>query len=103
LPQLEAEIWQSYEDQGLVAFAISSSTIGPEDPVALAAYVETMGLTMTVLADYDVTVYDDYFLSDPDAFAPYPREFIVDRDGVIIYADATIDVDAISAVLDAEL
>jgi peroxiredoxin len=103
LPHLQTEIWEVYEPLGLKAVAISSSTIGPEDPNTLGDYIDGMGLTMPVLLDVDVSVYQDYFIVDPDAFAPYPREFIIDGNGMVLYTDASIDVEAISAVLDSVL
>jgi hypothetical protein len=103
LPHLQTEIWEVYEPLGLQAVAISSSTIGPEDPITLGAYVDAMGLTMPVLLDVDVSVYQDYFINDPDAFAPYPREYIIDGNGTVLYTDASIDTAAIAAVLDSVL
>jgi hypothetical protein len=103
LPHLQSEIWEVYEPMGLQAVAISSSTIGPEDPILLAAYIDGMGLTMPVLLDVSTSVYDDYFIVDPDQFAPYPREYIVDGNGTVLYTDAGLDIAAISAVLDGVL
>ena len=103
MPHLQTEIWEVYEPMGLKAVAISSSTIGPEDPILLAAYIEGMGLTMPVLLDVSVDVYQDYLIVDPDQFAPYPREYIVDGNGIVLYTDAGIDTAAIAAVLDSVL
>lgn len=104
LPSLETDIWQTWKDDPEFAmFAVSSSTIGATDPETLADFAEGMGLTMPVLSDADSTVYYDWYVNDPDAYAPYPREFIVDRDGYVIFVDTSIDVDAISAVITAEL
>ncbi len=89
-----------YAPQGLTAFAISSNVLGVDDPTNVENYVDEMGLTMTTLVDYDVRLYDDYRLSETTAFAPYPREFIVDRDGTIAYAAATLDPAALAEVLD---
>ena len=103
MPHLQTEIWEVYEPLGLQAVAISSSTIGPEDPVLLEAYIDGMGLTMPVLLDVDTSVYQDYMIEDPDSFAPYPREYIIDGNGTVIYTDASLDIAAISAVLDSVL
>ncbi len=103
MPHLQTDIWEIYEPMGLKAVAISSSTIGAEDPDALADYVDGMGLTMPVLLDVTTSVYDDYYIVDPEAFAPYPREVIVGADGTILYTSGTIDTAAIAAVLDAAL
>lgn len=100
MPLLETEIWQTHQPRGLRAFAISSNTLGPDDRDTVAAFTAEMGLTMTVLLDYDVDVYEEWRMADADGFAPYPREFIVDRDGTIAYAAATIDPVALAEVLD---
>jgi peroxiredoxin len=103
LPQLEDEIWQKYKDDGLVFYSISSSRIGPEDPDQLAAFVAAMGLTMPVLFDSSSETYYDYYINDPDAFSPYPREFVISKEGIIQYASSNVDVPALQAVIEAEL
>ena len=103
MPQLEEELWQVYKDEGLQAYALSSSIIGPEDPVQLGAFVDAMGLTMNVVVDYDATVYSDNYNADPDQFSPYPREFILDENGVVLYTSSTIDIPAMKAIIEAEL
>ena len=85
---------------GVKAVAISSSTIGPEDPVLLADYVAGMGLTMPVLLDVTEQVYQDYYIVAPEAVAPYPREYIIGPDGIVEYVAAEVDVEAMAAVLD---
>ena len=86
-----------------MAYAISSSRIGEEDPVQLAAFASTMGLTMPVLFDQTDDTYNDYSINDPDAFSPYPREFIIDKDGTILYASSNIDIPAMKAVIEGAL
>ncbi|MFK7931652.1 MAG: TlpA family protein disulfide reductase [Myxococcota bacterium] len=104
MPQLDQDVFQPYASSGEVAaFAISSSIIGTENPDDLRQYVEGLGLTMTVLVDYDATLYDDYDFTDPDAFAPYPREIIIGRDGRVAYLRGTLDVESMKAVIEAEL
>lgn len=87
----------------MVAYSISSSKIGPEDPEQLAAFVQTMGLTMTVLLDVSTDTYTDYYINDPDAFSPYPREYIIGKDGKIAYLSSNIDIPAMQAVIETEL
>ena len=104
MPQLDQDVYQPYADSGeVVAYAISSSVIGTEDPDDLRQYTDGLGLTMTVLADYSADVYDAYRFTDPEAFAPYPREIVVGRDGRIAYLKATLDVAAMKAAVEAEL
>lgn len=87
----------------MAAFAISSSVIGQEDPADLRQYVDGLGLTMTVLADYDAALYDQYRFDDPDSFAPYPREIIIGKDGRVAYVKGTLDLEAMEAVIEQEL
>jgi peroxiredoxin len=84
-------------------FAISSSVIGPEDLDNLAAFTTSMGLTMPILIDSDAQLYDDYSINDPDAFSPYPREYIIDSSGTVIYTSSNIDIVAMQEVLDQQL
>jgi peroxiredoxin len=77
--------------------------IGTEDPDNLAGYVEGLGLTMPILLDASTTVYDDYRIEFEEGFAPYPREYIIGRDGTLLYLAADIDVPAMQAILDVEL
>ncbi len=87
----------------VVAIAVSSSTIGPEDPARLGDFAEAMGLTMTVIGDYDTTIYDDWRFVTSESFAPYPREYVVGRDGRIRFMSAVLDVDAINGAVQAAL
>ena len=58
---------------------------------------------MTVLADYETTVYQAYQISDAERFAPYPREFVIGRDGRILYQSASIHVDELLAAIESGL
>ena len=103
MPTLDTEIYQRYRDRGLVGWAVSSSTLGPADPDDLAAYVDGLGLTMPVLLDVNGEMYADYEITVPGGFAPYPREYLIDRDGTVLYASPNIDTDAIATVLEQHL
>ena len=86
-----------------MAWSMSSSIIGVEDPQALTDYVSGMGLTMPILFDAGATVYGDYRIDPGAGFAPYPREYIIDRDGTLLYLAADVDVPAMQAILDDKL
>ena len=100
MPRLEEDIWQVYQDEGLVAYAISSSTLGAVDEEDLKDYSETMGLTMPVLIDTNTDVYDAWAISTPDIYAPYPREYVVDQEGNIAFLAADIDTEAMAEVIE---
>ena len=95
--------WADEATDDVVVYAVSSSTIGPEDPARLADFVMAMDLTMDVIADYETTIYDAWRFSSPERFAPYPREYVIGRDRRIRYREATLDVDAINAAVAAAL
>ncbi len=103
LPLLETEIWREFAFRGLTAFAISSSSLPPNTLEGVEEFTDSMSLTMTTLVDSAGAVYEDYWLSTADGFAPHPREFIIDRDGIVVYAAATIDPVALREVLEQEL
>lgn len=118
MPLLESDVWGRWKggdslaaaDGGtgsgpgdVVAFAVSSSTIGPEDPARLADFVQAMGLTMTVIGDYDTTIYDEWRFATNEAFAPYPREYVIGRDGLIRLMSPVLDGAAMNAAVQAAL
>ena len=43
---------------------------------------------------------EDYAITAVDTLAPYPREYIIDREGRIAYTASNIDTEAMAAVLD---
>lgn len=52
-------------------------------------FVEDQGITFPVLKDAGSQVYRDYNV--PGGQSPYPRDFIIDRDGIIRFADTEYD------------
>ena len=45
--------------------------------------------------------YDDYYI--PNQGSPYPRDFIVDETGILVYANNEMDTDYMIFVLDLSL
>ena len=45
----------------------------------------------------------EWKIEDPDQYAPYPREFVINKEGRIVYMDADIDVDGIYNAVEAAL
>jgi len=84
-------------------YSISSSRIGQEDPAQLSSFAQTMGLTMPVLLDDTSDTYYDYYIESPDAFSPYPREFVIGKDGRIVFAASNIDIPAIQTAVESAL
>ena len=71
----------------------------------ITTFVEDNGLTFPILSDTPTgggigqgVVYNQYYI--PNQGSPYPRDFIVDREGVVRYANNEIDTEYMLAVLE---
>ena len=87
---METAIWQEYQDDGLIMIGISN-TMNVEN------FVEENSLTFPILFDPGSNggvdggeTYDLYYL--PNDGSPYPRDFIVNDDGILEYANNEIDI-----------
>jgi hypothetical protein len=80
---MELSIWQEFIDQDFIVLGISNQSI-PE----IQQFIEDQGITFPVLHD-DANVYHDYNL--PGGQSPYPRDFVVDQQGILQYASAEYD------------
>ena len=60
------------------------------------------GVTLPCLLDPGGTVYNAYG-PIPDAYAPFPRQVVIDQDGVIRYLSGQYDAQAVRAAIDALL
>lgn len=100
LTHVESEVYRPWRDRGLVALAVSSSAVGSVDAGFVQRYVEELGITMPVLLDPSAATYMDWWTAPGTLTAPYPREYIIDRDGTVAYVATDLDVPAIEAVLE---
>lgn len=73
------------------------------------AWTASQGILVPVLLDHDSSIRSDYFVpnqTDSSTFAANPRHYLIDRDGVLVYASTTVspaDEDVvIQAALDSE-
>ena len=87
---METALWQEYQDDGLIMLGISN-TMNVED------FVEENSLTFPILFDPGSNggvdgghTYDLYYL--PNDGSPYPRDFIINSDGILEYANNEIDI-----------
>lgn len=55
------------------------------------------GLTFPLLRDTE-NIYSDYYI--PGGQSPYPRDFIIDQDGVVQYANNEYDIEAMKLVIE---
>jgi len=76
MPSLD-RLHRTLSDEGLVVLAVSVD----EDESALAAFVETAGLTLKVLGDPGGAVSSSVF-----RVTGYPETLVIGRDGVIVEA-----------------
>jgi len=92
LSDLETAIWQSYMSENVILVGISNTN----NQNIINNFIEENGLTYPILFDTGSAggvqggdVYDMYYM--PNDGSPYPRDFIIDQNGVIAYANNEID------------
>lgn len=74
-----------------------------DDGEALATFIENFGIEMPVLVDDGGEVHRLYEQESPFPTGAFPQEWIVGTDGRIAYRHNEFEVDAVVAVLEAEL
>ena len=98
---METAIWQEYQDVGVIMLGI----INTSNQNQIASFIEENSITFPILFDPGSSggvqggdTYDDYYM--PNDGSPYPRDFIVDRQGILQYANNEIDTEWMLYVLD---
>ena len=98
---METTIWQVYQDDGVIMLGI----INTSNQNQINSFVEENSITFPILFDPGSSggvqggdTYDDYYL--PNDGSPYPRDFIVDQEGILQYANNEIDTEWMLWVLD---
>jgi hypothetical protein len=98
---METTIWQTYQDEGVIMVGI----INTSNQSQIDNFVEENSLTFPILFDPGSSggvqggdTYDDYYM--PNDGSPYPRDFIVDQDGILQYANNEIDTEWMLFVLE---
>ncbi|MBD23513.1 MAG: hypothetical protein CMG46_00695 [Candidatus Marinimicrobia bacterium] len=94
-------MWQNYIDDDIVFVGISNTN----NQNIINNFIEENSLTFPILYDTGSPggvqggdVYDLYYM--PNDGSPYPRDFIIDQDGIIAYANNEIDTAWMLSVLD---
>ena len=98
---METLIWQSYpQDEVVVLGIINTSNQG-----MINTFVEENSITFPIVFDpgspggvQGGDTYDLYYL--PNNGSPYPRDFIVDQESILQYANNEIDTELMLYVLD---
>lgn len=65
-------------------------------------YLDNLGVGLTCLLDQSKSVYSAYS-GVPNAYAPFPLQVVIDREGVITYLNGQYDAEAVKAAIDAAL
>ena len=98
---METAIWQNFLSDGIQMVGISNTN----NQNIINQFVEENGLTFPILFDAGSSggvqggdTYDLYYM--PNDGSPYPRDFVIDQDGIIAYANNEIDTEWMLFVLD---
>jgi len=98
---METTIWQEYQEDNIIMLGI----INTSNQSLIDGFIEENSITFPILFDPGSSggvqggdTYDDYYL--PNDGSPYPRDFIVDQDGILQYANNEIDTEWMMYVLD---
>ena len=89
---METAIWQNFNHSEVLLVGISNTN----NQNIINNFVEENSLTYPVLYDpgspggvQGGNTYDLYYM--PNDGSPYPRDFVIDQEGVIVYANNEID------------
>ena len=98
---METTIWQDYQEYDIIMLGI----INTSNQSLIDGFIEENSITFPILFDPGSSggvqggdTYDDYYM--PNDGSPYPRDFIVDQDGILQYANNEIDTEWMMYVLD---
>lgn len=92
-------MWQAYKDQGVVVWGIASR----ENQNSVQDFVEKTGMTFPVLMDSDGKVNQAYAMQMAFPTAAYPQDWVIGTDGIVVYANNELDLEALTAAVEREL
>ena len=100
---METSIWQSYPQDSVIMVGITSVSEGQ-----IEQFLDETGITYPILQDqssggngpggFGGVVYDQYYI--PNQGSPYPRDFIIDQNGILLYANNEVDTQYMLYILD---
>ncbi len=98
---METTFWQTYDQDDVLLIGISNTN----NQNVISDFIAQGGLTFPILYDPGSSggvqggdTYDLYYM--PNDGSPYPRDFIVDQEGMIAYANNEIDTEWMHYVLE---
>jgi len=94
---METQIWQKYKDRGVIVLGINVD----EPASVVEAFIRQFQLTYPVLLGTN-QLKTQYELTGSHV-SPYPRDFIIGKNGLIAYAADEFDPEAMIAVIEKEL
>ncbi len=86
---MEGGLWETYRDQGVLVFGANRES----EPV-LRDFIDQTGITFPVLTDEPA----GYYLLG--GLSPYLRDFIIDAEGIVQYADTEYRPTEMSAIIE---
>ena len=101
MSDFETAIWQTFPQDSVLVLGITSVNQNQ-----ITQFVSETGITYPVIQDestgggfggFGGEVYDDYYI--PNQGSPYPRDFIVDQNGTLVYANNEIDTEYMIYIL----
>lgn len=101
MSDFETSIWQTFPQDSVLVLGITSVNQNQ-----ITQFVSETGITYPIIQDestgggfggFGGVVYDDYYI--PNQGSPYPRDFIVDQNGTLVYANNEIDTEYIIYIL----
>ena len=102
MSDFETSIWQTFPQDSVLVLGITSVNQNQ-----ITQFVSETGITYPIIQDestgggfggFGGVVYDDYYI--PNQGSPYPRDFIVDQNGTLVYANNEIDTEYMIYILD---
>ena len=94
---MEAQMWRKYKDRGVIVLGINV-----DEPVSVVeAFIRQFQLTYPVLLGTN-QLKTQYEITGSHV-SPFPRDFIIGKNGLIAYAADEFDPDAMIAVIEKEL
>jgi hypothetical protein len=94
---METQIWQRYKDRGVLVLGVNVDELAS----VVEAFVRQFQLTYPVLLGND-QLKNQYNLAGSHV-SPFPRDYIIGKNGLIAYAAAEFDPEAMIAVIEKEL
>ena len=98
---METAIWQNFNQNEVLFVGISNTN----NQTIISDFVEENSLTYPILFDSGSPggvqggdTYDLYYM--PNDGSPYPRDFIINQDGIIAYANNEIDTEWMLSVIE---